>query len=88
MGIDSTALAILPDGSRDILGMWTEQTEGATFGMKFSPTRKHRSQSIPDCGHRGPKTTSEGVAASYPATTVANALDAFAWAVGAWRSLL
>ena len=28
------ALAILPDGSRDILGIWIEQTEGAKFWMK------------------------------------------------------
>ena len=27
------ALAILPDGSRDILGLWIEQTEGAKFWM-------------------------------------------------------
>ena len=30
----SLALAVLPDGSRDILGMWIEQTEGAKFWMK------------------------------------------------------
>ena len=28
------ALAVLPDGSRDILGLWIEQTEGAKFWMK------------------------------------------------------
>ena len=28
------ALAILPDGTRDILGLWVEQTEGAKFWMK------------------------------------------------------
>ena len=28
------ALAVLPDGSRDILGIWIEQTEGAKFWMK------------------------------------------------------
>jgi putative transposase len=32
----SLALAILPDGTRDILGLWIEQTEGATFWMKVS----------------------------------------------------
>jgi len=28
------ALAVLPDGTRDILGLWIEQTEGAKFWMK------------------------------------------------------
>jgi putative transposase len=28
------ALAVLPDGARDILGLWIEQTEGAKFWMK------------------------------------------------------
>jgi len=28
------ALAVLPDGSRDILGLWIEQTEGAKFWLK------------------------------------------------------
>ena len=28
------ALAVLPDGSRDMLGIWIEQTEGAKFWMK------------------------------------------------------
>ena len=28
------ALAVLPDGSRDILGIWIEHTEGAKFWMK------------------------------------------------------
>jgi transposase-like protein len=28
------ALGILPDGSRDILGLWIEGTEGAKFWMK------------------------------------------------------
>ena len=28
------ALAVLPDGTRDILGVWIEQTEGAKFWMK------------------------------------------------------
>jgi transposase-like protein len=28
------ALAVLPDGPRDILGLWIEQTEGAKFWMK------------------------------------------------------
>jgi putative transposase len=32
------ALAVLPDGTRDILGLWIEQTEGAKFWLN----RTHR----------------------------------------------
>jgi putative transposase len=32
------ALAVLPDGRRDILGLWNEQTEGAKFWMRSSAT--------------------------------------------------
>jgi transposase-like protein len=28
------ALAVLPDGTRDILGLWIEQTGGARFWLK------------------------------------------------------
>jgi putative transposase len=28
------ALAVLPDGTRDVLGIWIEQTEGAKFWLK------------------------------------------------------
>lgn len=35
-------LAVLPDGSRDILGIWIEQTEGATFWMKVFTDLKTR----------------------------------------------
>ena len=30
------ALAVLPDGTRDILGLWIEQTEGAKVWMRSS----------------------------------------------------
>src|ERR1700754_887264 len=36
------ALAVLPDGSRDILGLWIEQTEGAKFWMKVFSDLKTR----------------------------------------------
>ena len=36
------ALAVLPDGSRDILGIWIEQTEGAKFWMKVFRDLKAR----------------------------------------------
>src|SRR5207237_3648606 len=36
------ALAVLPDGTRDILGIWIEQTEGARFWMKVFTDLKTR----------------------------------------------
>ena len=36
------ALAVLPDGTRDILGIWIEQTEGAKFWMKVFTDLKVR----------------------------------------------
>jgi putative transposase len=36
------ALAVLPDGSRAILGLWIEQPEGAKFGMKVVSDLKSR----------------------------------------------
>ena len=36
------ALAVLPDGTRDILGIWIEQTEGAKFWMKVFTDLKAR----------------------------------------------
>ena len=32
------ALGVLPDGTRDILGLWIEGTEGAKFWMKVFKT--------------------------------------------------
>ncbi|MEM5300353.1 transposase, partial [Burkholderia sp. JPY481] len=36
------ALGILPDGTRDILGLWIENTEGAKFWMKVFSDLKTR----------------------------------------------
>ncbi|MFP3693635.1 transposase, partial [Burkholderia sp. SIMBA_048] len=36
------ALGILPDGTRDILGLWIENTEGAKFWMKVFSDLKVR----------------------------------------------
>jgi transposase-like protein len=36
------ALGVLPDGSRDVLGLWIEQTEGAKFWMKVVNDLKGR----------------------------------------------
>jgi putative transposase len=46
------ALAIRPDGTREILGLWIEQTEGAKFWMKVFTDLKARS-GLPGHPHRG-----------------------------------
>jgi putative transposase len=65
------ALAILPDGSRDILGIWIEQTEGAKFWMKvFTDLKTRGCQDILIAVTDGRKGMSEALAAIYPATTL------------------
>jgi putative transposase len=64
------ALALLPDGSRDILGIWIEQTEGAKFWMKvFADLQTRGCQDILIAVTDGLKGMSEALAAVYPATT-------------------
>jgi transposase-like protein len=47
------ALAVLPDGTRDILGIWIEQTEGAKFWLNvFTDLKTRGCQDILDCRHR------------------------------------
>jgi putative transposase len=66
----SLALAVLPDGSRDILGIWIEQTEGATFWLKVFADRQSRGcQDILIAVTDGLKGMSEALEAVYPATT-------------------
>ncbi len=65
------ALAILPDGSRDILGLWIEQTEGAKFWLKvFTDLKTRGCQDILIAVTDGLKGMSEALAAVYPATTL------------------
>jgi putative transposase len=65
------ALAILPDGTRDILGLWIEQTEGAKFWMKvFSDLKTRGCQDILIAVTDGLKGLQEALAAVYPATTL------------------
>src|SRR5437762_338278 len=65
------ALAVLPDGSRDILGLWIEQTEGAKFWMKvFTDLKTRGCQDILIAVTDGLKGMSEALAAVYPATTL------------------
>jgi putative transposase len=65
------ALAVLADGRRDILGIWVEQTEGATFGLKvFTDLKTRGCHDILIAVTDGLKGMSEALAAVYPATTL------------------
>jgi putative transposase len=69
------ALAILPDGTREILGLWIEQTEGAKFWMKvFSDLKTRGCQDILIAVTDGLKGIEEALAAVYPATTLQTCL--------------
>jgi putative transposase len=69
------ALAVLPDGSRDILGIWIEQTEGAKFWMKvFSDLKTRGCQDILIAVTDGLKGMPEALAAIYPQTTLQTCL--------------
>jgi hypothetical protein len=63
------ALAILPDGSRDILGIWMEQTEGAKCWRKvFTDLKTRGCQDILIAVTDGLKGMADALAAVYPAT--------------------
>src|SRR5436305_3806909 len=65
------ALAVLPDGSRDILGIWIEQTEGAKFWLKvFTDLKTRGCLDILIAVTDGLKGMSEALAAVFPATTL------------------
>src|SRR5688572_2290196 len=65
------ALAIRPDGTRDILGLWIEQPEGAKFWMKvFADLKARGCQDILIAVTDGLKGMSEALAAVFPATTL------------------
>jgi transposase-like protein len=65
------ALAVLRDGTREILGIWIEQTEGAKFWMKvFTDLKTRGCQDILIAVTDGLKGMSEALAAVYPATTL------------------
>ena len=65
------ALAVLPDGSRDILGIWIEQTEGAKFWMRvFTDLKTRGCHDILIAVTDGLKGMSEALSAVYPATTL------------------
>ena len=65
------ALAVLPDGTREILGIWIEQTEGAKFWMKvFTDLKTRGCHDILIAVADGLKGMSEALDAVFPATTL------------------
>jgi len=65
------ALAVSADGSRDILGIWIEQTEGAKFWMKvFSDLKSRGCDDILIAVTDGLKGMEDALAAVYPLTTL------------------
>jgi transposase-like protein len=65
------ALAVLPDGSRDILGLWIEQSEGAKFWMKvFADLRTRGCEDILIAVTDGLSGMDEALAAVFPRTTL------------------
>jgi len=63
------ALGMLPDGTRDILGLWIENTEGAKFWMKvFTDLRARGLEDILIAVTDGLKGMPEALEAIYPAT--------------------
>jgi putative transposase len=82
------ALAVLPDGTRDILGIWIEQTEGAKFWLKvFNDLKTRGCQDILVAVTDGLKGMAEALAVAYPATTlqtcivhlIRNSLELTSW---------
>lgn len=82
------ALGVLPDGSRDILGLWIEGTEGAKFWMKvFNDLKTRGVNDILIAVTDGLKGMPEALAAVFPATTlqtcivhlIRNSLDYASW---------
>ena len=82
------ALGVLPDGSRDILGLWIEGSEGAKFWMKvFNDLKTRGVADILIAVTDGLKGMPEALAAVFPATTlqtcivhlIRNSLDYASW---------
>ena len=82
------ALAVLPDGTRDILGLWIENTEGAKFWMKvFNDLKTRGVEDILIAVTDGLKGMPEALEAIFPATTlqtcivhlIRNSLDYASW---------
>lgn len=81
-------LGVLPDGTRDILGLWIENTEGAKFWMKvFNDLKTRGVADILIAVTDGLKGMPEALSAVFPATTlqtcivhlIRNSLDYASW---------
>jgi len=65
------ALGVLPDGSRDVLGLWIEQTEGAKFWLKvFNDLKTRGVADLLIAVVDGLKGLAEAIEVAFPATTV------------------
>jgi putative transposase len=82
------ALGVLPDGTRDILGLWIEGTEGAKFWMKvFNDLKTRGVQDILIAVTDGLRGMPEALGAVFPATSlqtcivhlIRNSLDYASW---------
>ena len=82
------ALAVLRDGTRDILGIWIEQTEGAKFWLKvFNDLKTRGCHDILIAVTDGLKGMSEALEVAYPSTTlqtclvhlIRNSLELVSW---------
>lgn len=82
------ALGVLPDGTRDILGLWIESTEGAKFWLKvFNDLKTRGVGDILIAVTDGLKGIGEALGAVFPATTlqtcivhlIRNSLDYASW---------
>lgn len=82
------ALGVLPDGTRDILGIWIENTEGAKFWMKvFNDLKTRGVEDVLIAVTDGLKGMPEALGAVFPDTTlqtcivhlIRNSLDYAAW---------
>jgi transposase-like protein len=82
------ALGVLPDGSRDVLGLWIENTEGAKFWLKvFNDLKTRGVADILIAVTDGLKGIGDALGAVFPATTlqtcvvhlIRNSLDFASW---------
>ena len=82
------ALGVLPDGTRDILGLWIETTEGAKFWLRvFNDLKTRGVADVLIAVTDGLKGIGEALAAVFPATTlqtcivhlIRNSLDYASW---------
>jgi len=82
------ALGVLPDGTRDILGLWIENTEGAKFWLKvFNDLKTRGVNDVLIAVTDGLKGIGEALGTVFPATTlqtcivhlIRNSLDYASW---------